>query len=89
MSQLSQLSQSIQETKTSFLSETFSDYGLEEILSELIDFVLTEYPDQLHCAVLSAYLIPAKNYVAVLNNRENFRLEMNHPNFINVEMNNG
>jgi hypothetical protein len=89
MSQLSQSTQLIQETKNSILSETFSDYGVETILSELIDFVLTEYPDQLHCAVLSAYLIPAKNYVAVLNNRQNFRLETNYPNFTNVESDNG
>ncbi|ARI81657.1 hypothetical protein IQ224_16435 [Microcystis sp. LEGE 00066] len=89
MSQSLQLSQLIQETKTSILSETFSDYGVETILSELIDFVLEEYPDQLHCGILSAYLIPAKNYVAVLNNRENFRLETNYPNFTNVEETNG
>jgi hypothetical protein len=89
MSQLSQLSQLIQETKTPILSETFSDYGVETILSELIDFVLTEYPDQLHCGILSAYLIPAKNYVAVLNNQQNFRLEMNYPDFTNVESDNG
>jgi hypothetical protein len=81
MSQLSQSGQSGQQTKISFLSETFSDYGLEAILSELIDFVLAEYPDKIHCAVLSAYLIPAKNYVAVLNNQQNFRLKMNYPNF--------
>ncbi|WP_043996616.1 hypothetical protein [Microcystis aeruginosa] len=89
MSQLSQSSQLNQETRTSFLSETFSDYGIESILSELIDFVLVEYPDQLHCGILSAYLIPAKNYVAVLNNRENFRLETNYPNFTKVEETNG
>ena len=89
MSQLSQSSQLTQETKISFLSETFSDYGVETILSELIDFVLEEYLDQLHCEILSAYLIPAKNYVAVLNNRENFRLETNYPNFTNVEETNG
>ncbi len=83
MRQLSQLTQLSQETRTSILSETFSDYGVETILSELVDFVLTEYPDQLHSAVISAYLISAKNYVAVLNNRENFRLEMNYPNFTN------
>lgn len=89
MSQSLQSSQLIQDTRTSFLSETFFDYGLETILSELIEFVLTEYPDQIHCAVLSACLIPAKNYVAVLNNRENFRLETNYPNFTNVEETNG
>lgn len=89
MNQSSQLSQLIHKTRTCFLSETFSDYGLEAILSELIDFVLTEYPDQIHCGILSAYLMPAKNYVAVLNNRENFRLETNYPNFFDVEETNG
>lgn len=82
---MNQLSQLNQKTKVSFLSETFSDYGVEAILSELIDFVLAEYPDKIHCAVLSAYLIPAKNYLAVLNNRENFRLETNYPNFTSVK----
>jgi hypothetical protein len=82
---MNQLSQLTQESKMSFLSETFSDYGVEAILSELIDFVLSEYTDKIHCAVVSAYLIPAKNYVAVLNNRENFRLEINYPNFTSVE----
>ena len=95
MSQSSQsMSQSQQSNqgdkdKSSFLLETFSDYGVETILSELIDFVLTEYPDQMHCAVLSAYLIPTKNYVAVLNTRQNFRLETNYPDFTNVEETNG
>ncbi len=96
MSQSSQSMNQLQKSnlgdknKSSFLSETFSDYGLEAILSELIDFVLEEYPDQLHCAVLSAYLIPAKNYVAVLNNQQGFRLlETNYPNFTNVEATNG
>ena len=79
------VSQLEQKTNFVFLREIILDYGLEAILSELIDLVLTEYPDQLHCAVISAYLIPAKNYVAVLNNRENFRLESNYPNFTNVE----
>jgi hypothetical protein len=79
------VSQLEQKTNFVFLREIILDYGLEAILSELIDLVLTEYPDQLHCAVISAYLIPAKNYVAVLNNRENFRLEINYPNFTNVE----
>ncbi|MCZ8249503.1 hypothetical protein [Microcystis sp. LE19-195.1E] len=89
MNQLSS-AQLTQETKISFLRETFSDYGLEAILGELIDFVSAEYPDQLHCAVLLAYLIPAKNYTVVLNNRENFRLDMNYPNFTNcVEETNG
>ncbi|MCZ8227435.1 MAG: hypothetical protein O9324_26765 [Microcystis sp. LE19-84.1B] len=58
-------------------------------MSELIDFVLVEYPDRLHCGILSAYLIPAKNYVAVLNNRQSFRLETDYLNFINVEETNG
>ena len=95
MSQSSQLMNQLQKSnlgnknKSSLLLETFSDYGVETILSELIDFVLTEYPDQIHCAVLSAYLIPTKNYVAVLNNRQNFRLETNYADFTNVEETNG
>ena len=72
-----------------FLAEIFSDYVLETILSELIEFVLEQYPDQLHCAVISAYLIPAKNYVSVLNNREYYKIESNYPNFIKVEETNG
>lgn len=71
------------------LAEIFSDYGLETILSELIEFVLEQYPDQLHCAVISAYLIPAKNYVSVLNNREYYKIESNYPNFTKVEEPNG
>ena len=82
---MNQLSQLNQETRFFFLSEAFFDYGIEAVLSELIDFVLAEYPDKNHCEVLLACLIPAKNYVAALNNRENFRLETNYPNFTNVE----
>lgn len=88
MSQLPQSSQ-LSQDKNSFLLETFSDQVIESILSELIDFVLVEYPDRLHCGILSAYLIPAKNYVAVLNNRQSFRLETDYLNFINVEETNG
>jgi len=87
MSQSSQLSQLTQETKISFLSETFSDYGLEAILSELIDFVLAEYPN--HFARLSSYLIPARNHATTLNNREYYRIEMNYSDFTDVEDNNG
>jgi hypothetical protein len=82
---MNQLSQLNQETEMSFLSETFSDYGVEIILSKLIDFVLAEYPDKIHRAVVVAYLKPAKSYIADLNNRENFRLEVNYPNFTSVE----
>ena len=86
MSQLSQLSQN---TKASVLLETFSDYGVEAILDELIEFVLDKYTDPIHCGILSAYLIQAKNYIAVLNNRENFRLETKYSDFSNVEVTNG
>ncbi|GCA81997.1 hypothetical protein [Microcystis aeruginosa] len=71
------------------MSETISDYGVEAILTELIELVSVEYLDQVHCAVILAYLIPAKNYFAMVNNRENFRLEVNYPNFFSVEVNNG
>ena len=71
------------------MAEIFSEHGLESILSELIEFVSEQYSDQLHCAVISAYLIPAKNYVSVLNNREYLKIEMNYPNFTNVEETNG
>lgn len=88
---MNQLSQSVQfpQKNNPCLAEIFSDYGLETILSELIEFVLEQYPDQIHCAFISAYLIPAKNYVSVLNNREYFNIESNYPNFINVEKTNG
>lgn len=88
MNQLSQSGQFHPENNPC-LAEIFSDYGLEKILSELIEFVLEQYPDQLHCAVISAYLIPAKNYVSVLNNREYYNIESNYPNFTKVEEPNG
>lgn len=89
MSAVLQLDQSSTGTKDSFLSETISDYGVEATLTELIELVSVEYLDQVHCAVILAYLIPAKNYIAMVNNRENFRLEANYPNFFSVEVNNG
>lgn len=88
MNQLSQSSQFPQKNNPC-LAEIFSDYGLETILSELIEFVSGEYSDQLHSAVILAYLIPAKNYVSVLNNREYFKIESNYPNFTKVEETNG
>lgn len=89
MTAVLQLDQLSTETKDSFLSETISDYGVEATLTELIELVSVEYLDQVHCAVILAYLIPAKNYIAMVNNRENFRLEVNYPNFFSVEVNNG
>ena len=89
MSAVLQLDQSSTGTKDSFLSETISDYGVEAILPELIELVSVEYLDQVHCAVILAYLIPAKNYIAMVNNRENSRLEINYPSFFSVEVNNG
>ncbi|CAO5065211.1 hypothetical protein MICAER10613_034730 [Microcystis aeruginosa] len=89
MNAVSQLNQSSQKAKASFLSETISDYGVEAILTELIELVSVEYLDQVHCAVILAYLISAKNYIVMVNNRENFRLEINYPNFFSVEVNNG
>ncbi|GCL48396.1 hypothetical protein [Microcystis aeruginosa] len=89
MSAVLQLDQSSTGTKDSFLSETISDYGVEAILTELIELVSVEYLDQVHCAVILAYLIPAKNYIAMVNNRENSRLEINYPSFFSVEVNNG
>lgn len=89
MNAVLQLDQSSTKAKDSFLSETISDYGVEAILTELIELVSVEYLDQVHCAVILAYLIPAKNYIAMVNNRENFRLKVNYPNFFSVEVNNG
>lgn len=88
MNRLSQSSQ-FQKKNNPCLAEIFSDHGLESILSELIDFVSEEYSNQLHCAVILAYLIPAKNYVSVLNNREYLNIEMDYPNFTKVEETNG
>jgi F0F1-type ATP synthase delta subunit len=89
MNQLSQSDQLTQETKISFLWETFSDYGLQAILSELIDFILEKYLDEFHCGILEDYLLPAKNSVTVRTNRDDLRLEMNYPDFTNVEEING
>lgn len=88
MNRLSQSSQFHPENNP-FLAEIFSDYGLETILSELMEFVLEQYPNQLHCAVIAAYLIPAKNYVSVLNNRECSKIQSNYSNFTKVEETNG
>jgi hypothetical protein len=57
------------------LKETIADYGLENNLAAIIDLIEFGCLSELHKAVILAYLIPAKNYMAQLDAWQRFRLE--------------
>ena len=57
------------------LKETIADYGLENSLAAIIDLIEFGCLSELHKAVILAYLIPAKNYMAQLDAWQRFRLE--------------
>jgi hypothetical protein len=54
---------------TNQLKETIADYGLENSLDAIIDLIQFGCLSELHKAVILAYLIPAKNYIAQLSSR--------------------
>jgi hypothetical protein len=57
------------------LKETIADYGLENSLDAMIDLIQFGCLSELNKAVILAYLIPAKNYMAQLDALQRFRLE--------------
>jgi len=57
------------------LKETIAAYGLENSLAAIIDLLEFGCLSELHKAVILAYLIPAKNYMAQLDAWQRFRLE--------------
>jgi hypothetical protein len=89
MRRLSQSEQSSQQTKISFLSETFSDYGIEDSLDAMINLIESGSLNELHKAVILAYLMPAKTYISVLDSKQRFRLNDCIDEFTNVEMAHG
>jgi len=47
------------------LKETIADYGIENSLDAMINLIEFGCLSELHKAVILAYLIPAKDYIAV------------------------
>ena len=71
------------------LKETIADYGIENSLAAMINLIESGSLNALHQAVILAYLIPAKNYIAVLDSRQRFRLNDSIDEFTTVEVVNG
>ncbi|MCA2976406.1 MAG: hypothetical protein IM337_21370 [Microcystis sp. M110S1] len=65
------------------LKETIADYGIENSLAAMIDLIEFGGLNELHKAVILAYLIPAKNYIAVLDGQQEI------VEFTTVEVGNG
>lgn len=70
------------------LKETIADYGIENSLDAMIHLIEFGCLSELHKAVILAYLLPAKNYIAALDSRQRFRLE-DCIEFTNVEVAHG
>jgi hypothetical protein len=71
------------------LKETIADYGIENSLAAMINLIESGSLNELHKAVILAYLMPAKNYIAVLDSRQRFRLNDSIDEFTTVEVVNG
>jgi phenylalanyl-tRNA synthetase beta subunit len=70
------------------LKETIADYGIENSLDAIIHLIEFGCLGELHKAVILAYLIPAKKYIAELDCWQRFRLE-DCVKFTKVEVCNG
>ena len=57
------------------LKETIADYGIENSLDAMINLIEVGCLSESHKAVILAYLMPARTYVAVLDSRQRFRLK--------------
>jgi hypothetical protein len=55
----------------------------------MINLIESGSLNALHQAVILAYLIPAKNYIAVLDSQQRFRLNDSIDEFTTVEVVNG
>jgi len=71
------------------LKETIADYGIENSLAAMINLIESGSLNELHQAVILAYLIPAKNYITVLDSQQRFRLNDCIDEFTTVEVVNG
>jgi hypothetical protein len=71
------------------LKETIADYGIENSLDAMINLIESGSLNELHKAVILAYLMPAKTYISVLDSRKRFRLNDCIDEFTNVEMAHG
>jgi hypothetical protein len=71
------------------LKETIADYGIENSLDAMINLIESGSLNELHKAVILAYLMPAKTYIAVLDSRQRFRLNDSIDEFTTVEVVNG
>jgi len=71
------------------LKETIADYGIENSLDAMINLIESGSLNELHQAVILAYLIPAKNYITVLDSQQRFRLNDSIDEFTTVEVVNG
>jgi len=71
------------------LKETIADYGIENSLDAMINLIESGGLNELHKAVILAYLMPAKTSISVLDSRQRFRLEDCIDEFTNVEVVNG
>ena len=64
------------------LQENIADCGIENSLDAIINLIQSGSLNELHKAVILAYLMPAKTYISVLDSRQRFR-----PNYYIDEFN--
>ena len=64
------------------LQENIADCGIENSLDAIINLIESGSLNELHKAVILAYLMPAKTYISVLDSKQRFR-----PNYYIDEFN--
>jgi hypothetical protein len=71
------------------LEENIADYGIENSLDAMINLIESGSLNELHKAVILAYLMPAKTYISVLDNKQRFRQNYYIDEFNAVEIAHG
>jgi hypothetical protein len=55
------------------LEKNIADYGIENSLDAIINLIESGSLNELHKAVILAYLMPAKTYISVLDSKQRLR----------------
>ncbi len=71
------------------LEENIADYGIENSLDAMINLIESGSLNELHKAVILAYLMPARTYISVLDNKQRFRQNYYIDEFNAVEIAHG
>jgi hypothetical protein len=69
--------------------KNIADYGIENSLDAIINLIESGSLNELHKAVILAYLMPAKTYISVLDGKQRIRQNYSIDEFNAAEIEHG